>query len=294
MSSQINRVRDVFQHIQPENVPRGELWLGTDILNKAGFVDDLSGHIKFIKLLKQDMICLPTAHESFINKSLGYRYFSVGSLREAVETTNLFVVSVIDGPFQRLFEKRGMIEVMRLWASKKSEFIKFFEYEKAIAEDLIMRSLDVSVHGVVIADDIAGDSAIFLDPRQVDALSGAFYSQAVSKIHDAGSVAMFHSCGAISDIIPALLSYGFDALAAIQHVANDFISLKLEHKSRLIIMGGIDGELLEKKELSLENISEFKKLITYMSKNGEFILSSSCGLYSGRFLKRIQSLYSYL
>jgi hypothetical protein len=294
MTGPVNKVKAAFQHTQTENVPKGELWLGTDLLKEAGFEDDLSGHIKLIEYLKQDMICLPIAHEPSMNKNLGYRYFSVSDADEALKTADLFVVTIIDGPFQRLVEKKGLVEVLSLWMKKRNDFSSLYEKERAIAEELLYRCLDASVHGVIIADDMAGDSSTFMNPRHIDTFFTPFYSQATQKIHDAAAVALFHSCGAISAIVPTLLSNGFDGLAAVQHRINDLISLKLQYKSRLILVGGIDGEMLQKEELSSDDMEEFKNLVKNISRNGDFVLSSACGLYSGQFLKRIQYIYNYM
>jgi uroporphyrinogen-III decarboxylase len=289
--SPLDKIKATLRHSQTEEIPKGELWLGTDILETAGFEDTLPGHIRLTEQLRHDTICLPIAHEPFMNKTLGYRYFPVGVVREALKATRLFVMAVIDGPFQRLVEKKGLVEILILWARRREDFLDAYERESARVEDLINRCLEHGIHGIVIADDMAGDTGLFLSPRDIERFSSLFYARAVSKIHAAHAAAFLHSCGRISAIVPQIISSGFDGLAGIQHRTNDLISLKSAQGSRLVVIGGIDGDLLEKEELSRHDIEGLKKTISALSRNGGFILSSSCGLYSGRFLERMERIY---
>ena len=138
---------------------------------------------------------------------------------------------------------------------------------------------------------MAGERSPFVDPHDIQDLFSSFYIQAVSEIHSRHSYALFHSCGNITLLIPQLVSYGFDGLAAIQHRSNDLISIKEKFGSSLTLMAGIDAEILEAREISVSGLEEYKRLIQSLSSGGGFIICSSSGLYSGDFLERIQELY---
>ena len=286
-----NRVKSAFQHLQTEHLPKGELWLGADILNKAGLEDNLEGRLRLVKRLKHDVICLSTAREAYLDRALGYRYFPVSAIQEVLDTTDLFVMAVIDGPFQRLVGKKGLMKVLTGWVSERETVLKAYENERADLENLLDRCLERAVHGVVIADDLAGDQATFFHPLDIKRFSSHFYDRAVSKIHEAHAFALFHSCGNISKIMPQLLSNGFDGLAAVQDRTNDLVSLKARYGSQLVLMAGIEGEILGKKELSPSDLENLEGRLHSLSQGGGFILSSSCGLYSRRFLERIGAIY---
>ena len=286
-----DKVKATFQHLQTEHLPKGELWIGADILKKAGFEDNLDGRLKLIKQLKHDMICLSTAQEPYMNKALGYRYFPVSAIQEVLDTTDLFILAVIDGPFQRIVEKGGLMKILTGWVRERENVLKAYENERANVENLLDRCLKRAVHGVVIADDLAGDQATFFDPLDIKRFFSPFYDRAVLKIHEAHAFALFHSCGNISKIMPQLLSHGFDGLAAVQDRTNDLVSLKARYGSQLVLMAGIEGEILEKEELSPSEFKNLEGLLHSLAQNGGFILSSSCGLYSGRFLERIRAIY---
>ena len=289
--SGFDRVKAAFHHLRTERLPRGELWLGGDILKEAGLEDNLKGRLKLVNRLKQDMICLSTARTPHVNPATGYRYFPVSTLKEVSGETDLFVVAVIDGPFQRLSEKMGLMKVLTGWVRERENVLEAYKNEREDVESLLDGCLEHAVHGVVIADDLAGDGATFLDPLHIARFFSPFYDQAVSRIHEARAFALFHSCGNLSKIIPQLLTHGFDGLAAVQDRTNDLMSLKARYESQPVLMAGIEGEILEKESLSPSDLEKLEGRLRSLAQGGGFILSSSCGLYSGRFLEKMEAIY---
>jgi hypothetical protein len=234
MERSIDIVKKAFEHRPAGRIPRGELWLGTDLLNKAGLEDSVEGHRSLIRRLGHDTLCLPLAAAGAVNKTLGYRYFSLKELEQAARMNDLFVMAIIDGPFQRLVEKTGLMSVLAGWRRECDEVAAAYERERAGVDMLIKQCLEQSVDAIVIADDVAGERSLFVAPEEMHGLFSPFYAEAVSEIHSAHAYALLHSCGNITMFISYLVSYGFDGLAAIQHRANDLFSLKEQYGSRLI------------------------------------------------------------
>jgi hypothetical protein len=291
MDNAINTVIKAFEHRSSGRVPKGELWLGTELLKKASLEDTLAGHIELIKRLRQDILCLPISDERKMNEALGYRYFDVQGLAEASGIDDLFVMALIDGPFQRLTEKRGLMNVLTGWRRERHKFKKAYEQERATVDVLIRESLELPIGAVVIADDVAGERAPFIGPDDLQELCSSFYSQAVSEIHGGRAYALLHSCGNITRLIPQIVSYGFDGLAAIQHRTNDLIALKNHYGSMLTFMAGIEAEMLEAEVLFSSDREEYEKIIRILAPDGGFIICSCSGLYAGSFLERVQELY---
>ncbi|MBM4322627.1 MAG: hypothetical protein FJ115_03620 [Deltaproteobacteria bacterium] len=204
---------------------------------------------------------------------------------------DLFLMVLIDGPFQRLVEKKGLTKILTEWKRGKDKIAKEYEKEHVEVDILIKQCLEMSVDAVVIADDLAGEGSSFIDPNEIEAFFSHFYTQAVSEIHRRNSYALFHSCGNIIRLIPKLVSFGFDGLAAVQHRVNNLISLKEKYGSTLTLMAGIEPEMLEIGKISSSSLKEYERLIQYFLLRGGLILSSCSGLYSGEFLERIQKLY---
>ena len=89
MSNSGEIVKKAFEHRSVGYLPRGELWLGTDLLRKANLEDNLKGHLSLIKRLGQDIICLLLSNDISMDKTFGYRYFSIKELEEASKMGDL-------------------------------------------------------------------------------------------------------------------------------------------------------------------------------------------------------------
>lgn len=141
MNHSVEIVKKAFEHLPTGRLPRGELWLGTDLFKKANLEDNLEGHLALIKRLHQDILCLPLSNDVFMNKSLGYRYFGLKEIEEASRMGDIFLAVIIDGSFQRLAGKRGLMKTLTGWKRERHEVTN--EYEKERAE------VDVLIRGVL-------------------------------------------------------------------------------------------------------------------------------------------------
>ena len=157
--------------------------------------------------------------------------------------------------------------------------------------DLISRCLEQGIHAVVITDDLAADPGPLISPTDIGMLCTGFYKQVVSDIHKANGYAFLHSCGKITRLIKLIKTWNIDGLAAVQHNANDLLDLRKALGPRRVIMAGIDADLLGP-DPSVAVLSEFGRILNSFVSTGGLILSSSCGLYDGAFLDRINKIYS--
>lgn len=271
--------------------PKGELWLGSDLLRAAGLEDDLEGHTALASHLGQHLVSFPVSEDPAESPDLGYRWFSPEDLAEASARTDLLTTALISGPFQRLSEKKGLMEVLYGWIREREGLLEAYSGECGRVEALIEECLRHCPGAVVVADDLAGDTGPFLRPSDMEEHFFGFYSRVAVEIRKGGAWPLFHSCGDIRKLIPGLLSCGFQGLAGIEHRANDLVSLRRGHGASFSLMGGIDAALLESERLSPDDLSGYKELVRAFSRDQGLILCSSSGLYSGRFFTRILELY---
>ncbi|ACN16952.1 putative uroporphyrinogen-III decarboxylase [Desulforapulum autotrophicum HRM2] len=272
-------------------VPKGEVWLGTDLLKQAGFTDSLENHFSMADRLGQEMVCLPVTDNTISKPSLGYRYFECADLKKAVQIGGRFIAAVVDGPFQELVNSMGLMNVLMGWARDRSQIIKAYEKEQTRILDLISQCLDMGVQGIILTDDLAADQGPMISPKDIEMLCTRFYRESVNNIHNAGLPVFLHSCGKIKQLTKLIRSWQIDGLAAVQHSINNLPELRDLMGPNHVIMAGIDAPLLAT-ELSEEMVLEFTDMLKAMTPGGCFILSSSCGLYSGDFLDRIKKIYT--
>lgn len=292
MGNRANRVMAAFHRKEQMPLPRGELWLGAKILKGAGLEDTLSGRLRLVERLDHDMICFSIARTPRSDPLTGYRYFTIPDLEELSNNTDRFVTAVIDGPFQRLSERMGLMGVLTQWIDDRKALLAAYDDERRKALHLLQACLAKPlVQGVAIADDLAGDQSPVINPRDMETYFFPFYHQAIHEIHGANALALFHSCGNIGKVISQLVSCRFDGLAAIQDHTNDLLDLKKRYGSSLILMGGIEGELLEREVLSSRDFSSLTDRLRLLNRDGGFILASATGLYAERFLERVEAIY---
>ena len=291
MGRPVNLAERAMEHKETDLIPRAELWLGSEIFKEYDLEDNFKGHVRLRELLGMDLLFMPISRHSSLDKSQGYRYFSLEEFKKASDICELPAGMVIDGPFQKLSEKKGLMNVFSEWIKNRASIEREFSHEATESISLITDSLDLHPFIVVIADDIAYEKGLYISDKDLDRLFRPFYSHAVDLIHDSGAYALYHSCGNLTGIIKEILSYGFDGLAACQGNSMDLLSLKKEFGSRLAFLSGINAELLQTDIISDSKKKYFIESLKSLASGGGFILGSSCGLYSKAFLKSLSVLY---
>lgn len=282
---------DIFTPRPDRSLPRGELWLGTDVLSRAGLADSVDNHLRLADELSHDVVCFSVAEATDSKPALGYRYFTCPELGAAVKNGHQLVGAVVDGPFQELVNRMGLMPVLAGLARKRPALVTAYASEQARALTLIRKCLDQGVRLVVIADDLAAQQGPLFRPADLESLCGDFYTQAVQLIHDARARLFWHCCGNITLLIPLIKKWRFDGLAAVQHGTTHLPALSEALDHRLFIMSGVDNELLDADTPAPADLAAFKQVVTTLAPTGRLILGSSCGLYKGDYLPRIKNIY---
>ncbi|MFA5903423.1 MAG: uroporphyrinogen decarboxylase family protein [Desulfobacula sp.] len=281
-----------IKNFYQDRIPRAELWLGTGFLNRAGLSDTLDNHIRMIRQLGQDMICLPVSVDPADKPDLGYRYFHYMDLGRAGYSYGGPVTAVVDGPFQELVNRLGLMSVLTGWIRNREEMVKAFETETVKAFDLIARSLDQGAKAVVIADDLASEESLLISPKDIDEFLTPFYIRAVDLVHSANALAFLHSCGNIMPLSQLLKRWSIDGLASVQNGVNDLVYLKKFFGPDFVIMAGIEAELLETDTPEPVVVKRFETILKSFVPVGGLILCSSCGLYKEEFFDRLPKIYA--
>ncbi len=289
--SAVTRIESLTTN-QDQVLAKGEIWIGTQFLDHAGMEDTLDNHFRLARRLGQEMVCLPVSENPGQNPGMGYRYFGYDVLIPSLANRTGFLAVVVDGPFQRMVNQRGIMDLLVNWIRKKEETARAYVKEQNIVLELIDRCLEKGVHAVIMADDLSGEAAPLINPLDLDTVCTPFYVQAVSRIHRAGILAFLHSCGNLTRLVPLIKSWNLDGLAAIQLCNNDIQLLNKELGG--IFMAGIDGPLLGTDSPSPEELDVLVRTVAILTGQKRLILCSSCGLYSREFWIRIQNIYRYL
>ncbi len=288
----VERMVAALSHQPQQRVPRGELWLGSDVFPQTGpeGEESLQTHIELCQELGMDFLSLPIQVPHQIQTN--YRRFKLDEVEEAVATSRLFTCAVVDGPLQQSAEKPGDLAVLY---SRSHEPGSARLKEKASAiEETIGALVQRGVSAVVIADDIAYQRSTYASPEVIRERLVPFYLQMVDRIHGGGAYALFHSDGNIGRLIPDLVSCGFDGLAGCEPECLDLLCLKAKHGSQITFMSGISAGLLESASALSTQKEDFLREVQALAQGGSFVLSSSCGINSRKALECLKTLYSWV
>lgn len=121
-------------------------------------------------------------------------------------------------------------------------------------------------------DDMGYKNTPFFSTRMYRELLKPFHAKAARWAHDRGIKAHLHSCGYIMPHIDDILDAGIDALNPIERKAGmDVLELKRRYGERLVLHGGINAVLWDRKE---EIVEEIDQLVPLLKENGGYIFSS--------------------
>jgi uroporphyrinogen decarboxylase len=287
----VERMRAALAHQGQDRVPRGELWLGSDVFRSMfRGEDNLRTHTEFCRELEMDFLSLPI--EMPCQMQADYRRFSLDEVGEAVSTSGLFTCVVIDGPFQQAAEKLGHLpSLAALSGDSRSAYLK---ERVAAIENAIRASVERGVNAVVIADDIAYQRSPYASLQAFREYLFPHYSRVVDRIHGGGAYALFHSDGNIASLIPDLISCGFEGLAGCEPECLDLVSLKGKHGSQITFITGISAGLLETGSPVSAQKQDFLEEVRALVQCGGFVLCSACGVNSREAVESLRTLYAWI
>lgn len=169
-------------------------------------------------------------------------------------------------------------EVMQAILDRVSDFYwelatRFFE----ACGDL----LDIFFFG----DDFGSQEALLVSPGAWRTYCAEHIRRFTELGHQAGLRTMFHSCGAVRSIIPALIDLGVDALNPIQPRAKgmDLAELKAEFGDRLTFHGALDHQDVLPHRDTAGVRAEVRRVLDILAPGGGFCLAPSHDLLLDEF-----------
>ena len=193
-----------------------------------------------------------------------------------VANSDLFVFTQVMGPVSSLDWMLGTEDYM-IWAMTDTDAIrgvteKVVDYEIARACQFIDHGADA----IMITDDMAFNSGLFLPPPIMDVLAWPYYRRMIERIKAHKDVPIFlHSDGDIRAGLPSITECGFDGLHSLQPSASmDIVAVKREYGDRLCLMGNMDLNALMTFGSPEEVAQQTAMLCQQLGSDGGHILST--------------------
>ncbi|OFV88865.1 MAG: hypothetical protein A3J75_05640 [Acidobacteria bacterium RBG_16_68_9] len=128
--------------------------------------------------------------------------------------------------------------------------------------DLSRRTVAAGADVILIYDDYGTSGAPLTSVKMWKEFTYPHLKKHIEAIHDAGAIAMLHSCGYQMPFLPYYVDAGLDILQAFQLGAgNDFAAAYAEFGDRLTFATGVDtqrGELMTPEELRADIVRAYR------------------------------------
>jgi len=112
------------------------------------------------------------------------------------------------------------------------------------ANEIYFESTKGKLHAILIGNDLGSQLAPMISPEMIRRFVIPGAKKLIEQAHSFGLKVIYHSCGAISDIIPDLIEAGADAIHPIQAkaVGMEPRSLKTKFGNKVSFCGGVDTQ----------------------------------------------------
>lgn len=160
------------------------------------------------------------------------------------------------------------------------------------ANEIFYESTKGRLNAVLIGNDIGSQRGLMISPQLVRKFILPGCKQLCEQAHSYGLKVIYHSCGAISDIIPDLMECGVDVIHPIQALAAGMEASQLKEKfgGQVSFCGGIDTqELLV--NASPEQVKEKVKQLRELFPTGLILSPSHEAIQGDVPAKNIRALF---
>jgi len=109
-----------------------------------------------------------------------------------------------------------------------------------------------------------------------------------------GLKVMMHSCGAVSELIPDIISCGFDALDPVQYTAKGMnpIILKTKYGSKITFHGGISAQMILPLGTRDEVYAHVREVCEIMKPGGGYIFTSDQAITTDTPVENVLAMYN--
>jgi len=145
---------------------------------------------------------------------------------------------------------------------------------------------------VFISDDMGSQESMLISLDAWDRFLHERVANWCKLIHKHGKKAMFHSDGAVRELIPRLIDCGVDILNPIQHICPgmDMKGLKQDFGDRLIFYGGVENQSILPYGSRADVEKEVLTCLQELGEGGGFICCSCHNMQAGTPLENVLAL----
>jgi len=151
-------------------------------------------------------------------------------------------------------------------------FERVGRFQHRVAENMLCFD---SVGALWHADDIAFKTQLLVSPRVLRTHVFPWYTKMNRLTHTKGRLAVYHSDGALQEVVGDIIACGFDGLNPIEPPAMDINEVKRQYGSKISIIGNIDLGYTLTRGTPDEVRAEVRQRIRALAPGGGYAVASS-------------------
>jgi hypothetical protein len=259
-------VRAALNHEAVHPLPRGELFLAADFLDRffGGETDYAARLAAAARSLKLSLVGVD------LNGGPASPFFD--SDRGCLQ--GYFLAGYLSGPVSRLVGSCGFPGAMLSLHKKSGLFREICEATVREADETARLAADSGISAITLADDIAGTQGLFFSPAWFAEMLLPVCKRIAQSVKDGGMAAFFHSDGDTRKIIGPLAEAGYTCIHPVDAQAGlSLDSLRAEFGREVCFMGHIDIMGWDEERVAAE-----VECAENAFRHGGLILGSSCGV----------------
>ena len=292
-SESITRVKKTIKGESTDRIPRGELIVGDEVVQKYYQTDQVyfDQRYQFIKDMEMDLY---SASPKYIHESHALDIdLNHLELDKWSDKGDVFTFVLIDGAFELGMRYFGFGEFMGMLHKSNEELQDFVKMVHQLNVKTIKRAADQGIHGIVYADDVAFQDGLFLRPSVFkDVFLGSMEEQ-VEEMYRQQVVPFFHSDGDYITIVPDIVDCGFQGVHCIDYNCGMNLEKIRKETTELCLWGHLDQKDIDgcEEPAACRNI---KMEIEQTTGGKQIILGTNSGLFEGINVDRLKNLYEFI
>ncbi|MBN1676682.1 MAG: hypothetical protein JXR37_36900 [Kiritimatiellae bacterium] len=157
----------------------------------------------------------------------------------------------------------------------------------------ILEAVPGEIDLVFTADDLGGQQGLLMSLAMWEAFIKPHHARLNARIHELGAKVIYHSDGAVMEVVPGLIDMGIDVLQALQFDARgmDPVALKQQYGDRLCFEGGISVQSTLPFGSVADVVREVEERIAVLGAGGGYILGPSHAIQAGTPPENIVALF---
>lgn len=237
------------------------------------------GHLEYDDILNQKWPPLVSAELAVRLKVNAEKAFSQTDLA-------LFSDQIGAGLFERAWYLRGLEKFMMDLALDEKHVHHYME--KILEHQLegyrvLLDAIGPYIQGILLTDDLATQESLLMSRGMYRKMIFPYHKRLLDYLSSRGTKVIFHSCGAVADLLPDLLDAGMEILHPVQRNAAGMTlqKLKKEFPDEFCIWGaGCDIALLQTGSPK-EIIEDVKHTLDLLAPGGGFVYSTTHCIQAG-------------